>query len=137
MLKDLKGQWASASEAVEVAFDKAVAVTKAKVNSEEAIRLKQAAIDAYNQAESICKNLADVNGDGKFDAEDLKAAAAKAGLVWDKFDPDLKKALLKGGVAAAVFLLIPIIGHALAVPVFAATTAYFFLFGKLNGIGKK
>jgi hypothetical protein len=137
MLEDIKGQLAIASEAVEAAFRKAVAATGAVVSGEEAQKLKQKAVDAYNQAESICKNLADVNGDGKFDAEDLKSAAAKAGLVWDKFDPDLREALLAGGVAAAVFLLVPIFGHALAVPVFAATTAYFFLFAKLKGISKK
>jgi len=137
MLEDIKGRWASASEAVELAFKKAVERTGAVLSGEEAQKMKQAAVDVYNQAELICKNLADVNGDGKFDAEDLKAAAAKAGLVWDKFDPDLKKALLAGGVAAAVFLLIPIVGQALAIPVFAATTAYFFLFAKLKGIGKK
>jgi len=137
MLETVKGQLAIASEAVEVAFKKAVTATGAVINGEDAQKLKKKAVDAYNQAELICKNLADVNGDGKFDAEDLKAAAAKAGLVWDKFDPDLKEALLAGGVAAAVFLLVPIFGHALAVPVFAATTAYFFLFAKLKKIGKK
>jgi len=137
MLETLKGQLATASQAVEVFFKKAVEATGAKLNSEEAKKLKKKAVDAYNQAVLICRNLADVNGDGKFDAEDLKAAAEKAGLVWDKFDPDLKEALLAGGVASAVLLLVPVVGHALAVPVFAATTAYFFLFAKLKKISKK
>lgn len=137
MLENLKDQLAIASEAVEVAFKKGVEATGAVISGEEAQKLKKKAIDAYNQAELICRNLADVNGDGKFDAEDLKAAAEKAGLVWDKFDPDLKEALLAGGVASVVLLLVPFFGHILAVPVFAATTAYFFLFAKLKKIGKK
>jgi hypothetical protein len=137
MLETVRGHLTIASRAVDAAFKKAVVATGAIINSDDAQRLKRKGIDAYKQAESICKNLADVNGDGKFDADDLKAAAEKAGLVWDKFDPDLKEALLAGGVAAAVLLLVPVVGHALAVPVFAATTAYFFLFAKLKRIGKK
>jgi hypothetical protein len=137
MLQAFKDKLSIASKAVDEAFEKAVAATGAVINGEDSQELKKRAVDAYNQAELIFKNLADVNGDGKFDAEDLKAAAAKAGLVWDKLDPDVKQALLAGGVAAAVFLLVPIFGHALAVPVFAATTAYFFLFAKLKKIGKK
>ena len=120
-----------------VSFKKAVKKTGAIVNGDEAGMLKEKALVAYDQAKAICKNLADVNGDGKFDADDLKAAAEKAGLAWDKFDPDLKEALLAGSVAAVVLLLVPFVGHFLAVPVFAATTAYFFLFAKLKKLNKK
>ena len=137
MLEDFKKHLGTSAKAVEESFEKAVAKTGAKLNSEEAGRLKAKAVDVYNQAADICRNLADVNGDGKFDADDLKAAAEKAGLVWDKFDPDMKEALLAGGVAAVVLFLVPVVGHALAIPVFAATTAYFFLFAKLKKIGKK
>jgi hypothetical protein len=137
MFQVIKDKLSIASKAVEEAFKKAVEATGAIVNGDEAKKLKKQALDAYHQAASICRNLADVNGDGKFDAEDLKAAAKKAGLAWDKFDPELKEALLAGGVAAAVLLLIPVVGHILAVPVFAATTAYFFLFAKLKKMNKK
>ena len=137
MPKTLKEWSASAVEAVELAFKKAVEVTGAKLNSDEAKRLKKKAVDAYNQAAAICGNLVDVDGNGKFDSADLKAAAEKAGIAWDKLDPDLKEALLAGGVAAAVLLLVPVVGHALAVPVFAATTAYIFLFAKLKKMNKK
>lgn len=137
MPKTLKEWSATAVEAVELAFTKAVEKTGAVLNGEEAKKLKESALVAYDQAKDICKNLADVNGDGKFDADDLKAAAEKAGLAWDKFDPDLKEALLAGGVAAVTLLLVPVVGHALAIPIFAATTAYFFLFAKLKRLNKK
>jgi len=121
---------------VDEALKKAADKTGIRVTPDEARTLKEKATHAYDQAAAICKNLADVNGDGKFDADDLKAAAEKAGLMWDKFDPDLKEALLAGGVAAAALFFIPVAGHILAGPVFAATTAYFYLFAKLKKVGK-
>jgi hypothetical protein len=50
---------------------------------------------------NLSTNLADVNGDGKVDKEDLDAALAKIGSSWKALDPDLKTALL-AGVAAGV-----------------------------------
>lgn len=132
----IKSKLDVASAAVEEALKKALAKTQAKLDSEEATRLKGEALAAYEKAVAICKHLGDVNGDGKIDAEDLKAAAEKAGLIWEKFDPDLKQALLTGGVAAAALLVIPVAGHIVAIPVFAATTAYFFLFAKIKKIDK-
>ena len=137
MLQTLTGEMAIASKAVDDAFGKAVAATGAKVNREQARRLKAKAVVAYQQAASICRNLTDVNGDGVFDADDIRAAAEKAGLVWGKLDPDMKEALLAGAVAAVALLLVPIVGQALAVPVFAATTAYFYLIAKLKKSKKK
>jgi len=67
----------------------------------------------------------------------LKAAAEKAGIACDKVDPDLKEALLAGGVAGAALFFVPVAGHILAAPVFAATTAYFYLFAKLKKMGTK
>jgi hypothetical protein len=122
---------------VDAALKKAAAKTGVEVTRDEAMKLKEKAKHAYDQAAAICRNLADVNGDGKFDAEDLRAAAEKAGLVWEKIDPDLKEALLAGGVAGAALFFIPIAGHMLAVPVFAATTAYFFIFAKLKRASRK
>ena len=49
----------------------------------------------------LCTNMADVNGDGKVDKEDLDIALAKIGSSWKALDPDLKTALL-AGVAAGV-----------------------------------
>lgn len=121
---------------VDEALKKAADKTGIHVTPDEARTLKEKAVYAYDQAVKICKNLADVNGDGKFDADDLKAAAEKAGIAWDKVDPDLKEALLAGGVAGAALFFVPIAGHILAAPVFAATTAYFYLFAKLKSIGK-
>lgn len=121
---------------VDEALRKAAEKAGVDLTSDDAKTLKDKARQTYDQAVLICKNLADVNGDGRFDAEDLKAAAEKAGLVWDKFDPDLKEALLAGGVAGAALFFIPIAGHMLAIPVFAATTAYFYLFAKLKKAGK-
>ena len=45
--------------------------------------------------------LTDLNGDGKFDGDDLKLAAEKAGIGWDKLDPDIKTATVSrsGGVS--------------------------------------
>lgn len=122
---------------IQKALKKAARKTGREVTPDEARTLKDKAKDAYDHAVAICRNLVDVNGDGKFDADDLKAAAEKAGLAWDKFDPDLKEALLAGGVAAAALFFIPVAGHILAAPVFAATTAYFFIFAKLKKVGKK
>ena len=122
---------------VDSAMKKAADKTGIEVTPEEARTLKEKAKYAYDQAVVICKNLADVNGDGKFDADDLKAAAEKAGIAWDKVDPDLKEALLAGGVAGAALFFVPVAGHILAAPVFAATTAYFYLFAKLKKMGTK
>jgi hypothetical protein len=137
MRTTLKEWSATAVEAVELAFKKAVEKTGAVLNGDEAKKLKERALEVYDQATSICRNLVDVDGNGKFDADDLKAAAEKAGIAWDKVDPDMKQALLAGGVAAVTLFLVPVVGHALAVPIFAATTAYFFLFAKLKKLNKK
>ena len=49
----------------------------------------------------LCTNMADVNGDGKVDKEDLDIALAKIGSSWKALDPDLKTSLL-AGIAAGV-----------------------------------
>ena len=119
------------------AFDRAVKETGAALDSETAESIKKSAQDALESVKKISLYLTDLNGDGKLDSEDIKLAAEKAGIAWDKIDPDLKTALLAGGVAGVGVNFIPLVGQAVAVPAFVGTTAYFFLVAKLRGLGKK
>ena len=49
----------------------------------------------------IAKSLADVNGDGKVDIEDIKLATEKAGYAWNKLcSPELREAMTVGGAAS-------------------------------------
>ena len=134
MLKKLREKASGTSAIISRAFEKAVAKTGAVVDSETANKLKASALNAAKTAASIGKNLSDLNGDGKVDVEDLKLAAEKAGIAWNKIDPDLKTALVAGGAAGVGVNFIPLIGQLIAVPTFVATTAYFFLVAKLTKI---
>jgi len=137
MINEFKTKFGNASKAIDEAFKKALAATGAVVDSDTAKALKEKSLSAYNSAIDIGKNLADLNGDGKIDEADLKMAAEKIGIAWDKIDPDLKSALVAGAVASGVAFMIPFAGQALALPVFAATTAYFYLVGRLNSMKRK
>ena len=119
------------------AFDRAVKETGAALDSETAESIKKSALEALESAKKISLYLTDLNGDGKVDSEDIKLAAEKAGIAWDKIDPDLKTAMLAGGVAGVGVNFIPFVGQAIALPAFVGTTAYFFLVAKLRGLGKK
>ncbi len=119
------------------AFDRAVKETGAALDSETAESIKKSALEALDSAKKISLYLTDLNGDGKVDSEDIKLAAEKAGIAWDKIDPDLKTAMLAGGVAGVGVNFIPFVGQAIALPAFVGTTAYFFLVAKLRGLGKK
>ncbi|WP_170484291.1 hypothetical protein [Ruegeria sp. HKCCA5426] len=119
------------------AFNKAVKQTGAVLDSETAKRLKESTVSAMTMAGNIAKNMSDLNGDGKVDAEDLKVAAEKAGIAWDSIDADLKTALLAGGVAGVGVNIVPFVGQAIAIPTFIGTTAYFYLVTKLNNLKKK
>lgn len=132
MWSALKSKIGNSTALVDRAFTQAVKNTGAIVDSETAQSIKAKARSAVATASSISKNLVDVNGDGKIDAEDIKLAAEKAGVVWSKIDPDLKTALIAGGVAGAGVNFIPFVGQIVAFPAFVGTTAYFFLVAKLS-----
>jgi hypothetical protein len=133
----LKKGATDSSTIVNAAFNKAVKQTGAVLDSETAKSLKDNAISAMGTASSIAKNMTDLNGDGKVDAEDLKIAAQKAGIAWDSIDGDLKTALVAGGIAGVGVNVIPFVGQAIAIPTFIGTTAYFYLVAKLNNLKKK
>lgn len=136
MPSKLKEGLNATTKAVDALFKKAVAATGAVLDGETAKALKERTIEVYNSAIEMGKHLADLNGDGKLDEADVKLAAEKIGIAWDKIDSDLKTALVAGAVAAGALLLIPGIGHFLALPAFAAATAYFFLVAKLKAMNK-
>lgn len=125
------------SKIVNAAFDKAIKSTGEALDSETAQKIKEQTVAAMKTAADIASNIADLNGDGKVDAEDLRIAAEKAGIAWDKIDPDLKTALISGGVAGVGVNFIPIVGSMIAVPTFVGTTAYFYLVAKISSIKKK
>lgn len=136
MLNKIKEKIGDTTALVNAAFDKAVKETGAVLDSDTATALKEKTVSAMGTAKRIAVNIGDLNGDGKFDTEDLKVAAQKAGIAWDSIDPDLKAALLAGGVAGVGVNMVPLVGQAIAIPAFVATTAYFFLVAKLRKIGK-
>ena len=131
-LNNLKSKSLDYSKLVNIAFNKAVQKTGVVVESDVAQKIKTQTIAATKTAGVIAKNVSDLNGDGKVDVEDLKIAAQKAGIAWDKIDPELKTALLAGGAAGVGVNVIPIVGQAMAVPTFIGATAYVFVIGKLN-----
>lgn len=137
MLNWIKKTTTDTSAVVNKVFEQAVKQTGAALDSETANWLKERTTTAMSTATAIGKNMSDLNGDGKVDVEDLKIAAEKAGIAWESIDADLKAALIAGGVAGIGVNFIPFIGQAIAVPTFAATTAYFFLVAKLNNLKKK
>lgn len=136
MIRRIKQGLFSTSAIVNKAFDRAVRQTGAVLDSETAASVKKGAGSAVETARSIGMHLTDLNGDGKVDAEDLKIAAQKAGVAWDRIDPDLKTALVAGGVAGVGVNVIPFVGQAITVPTFVATTAYFYLVAKLSKLRK-
>lgn len=137
MIKSIKNLFDSSTTLVNRVFDRAVKETGAALDSETADRIKEATKSAVTTARELSLYLTDINGDGKFDTEDLKLAAEKAGIVWDKLDPDLKTAMLAGGAAGIGVNFIPFVGQAIALPAFVGTTAYLYLVAKLRGLGKK
>jgi hypothetical protein len=133
-LSKLKPKSLDYSKLVNTAFDTAVKKTGAVVQSDVAQKIKDQTISSMKTAGAIAKNMSDLNGDGKVDVEDLKIAAEKAGIAWEKIDPDLKTALTVGGVAGVGVNVIPVIGQAMAIPTFVGGTAYAFVKIKLKKI---
>ena len=126
----------SMTNIVDKSFKQAIKKTGAVLDSDTAKLIKEQAGKAVETAGKIAKNLGDVNGDGKVDADDLKLAAEKAGIVWDKIDSDLKTALLAGGavgIGTQWFVgWIPIIGQGLGMTAFIGVTAYTFIMAKIS-----
>lgn len=137
MWNEIKEKFGGSTALVTQVYERAIKETGAAVDSEAAGKIKEATRTAITTARKISLYLTDVNGDGKFDGEDIKLAAEKAGVAWDKIDPDLKTALLAGGAAGIGVNFIPFVGQAITVPAFVGTSAYFYLVAKLRGIGKK
>jgi len=137
MWQKVKEKFSGSTDVVAQVFDRAVKESGAALDSEAAAKLKEATKSAIETARKVSLYLTDLNGDGKFDSEDIKLAAEKAGIAWDKIDPDLKTAMLAGGAAGIGVNFIPFIGQAVAVPAFVVTTAYFYMVAKLRGIGRK
>lgn len=137
MWSKIKEKLGGSTALVNQVFDRAVKETGTALDSETASHIKEATKSAVATARKVSLYLTDLNGDGKFDGEDLKLAAEKAGIAWDKIDPDIKTAMLAGGAAGLGANFIPFVGQAIALPTFVGTTAYFYLVAKLRGLGKK
>lgn len=137
MWRKIKDSFGGTSTLMNQVFDRVVKETGAVLDSDAANQIKASTRAAIGTARKISVNLTDLNGDGKFDTEDIKLAAEKAGMAWDKIDPDIKTAMLAGGVAGIGVNVIPLVGQAIAIPTFVGTTAYFYVIAKLRGIGRK
>lgn len=137
MWQSLKEKVGGQTALVNQVFDRVAKETGAALDSETAGQIKEATKSAVATARKISLYLTDLNGDGKFDGDDLKLATEKAGIAWEKLDPDLKTAMLAGGAAGIGVNFIPFLGQAIAVPTFVGTTAYFYLVAKFRGLGKK
>lgn len=137
MWQKIKNRFSGSSALVDQVFDRIVQETGAVLDSEAANQIKASTRTAVATARKVSINLTDLNGDGKFDSADIKLAAEKAGIAWDRIDPDIKTAMLAGGVAGIGVNVIPFVGQAIAVPTFVGTTAYFYVIAKLRSIGRK
>jgi len=137
MVSKLKSSLTSTTDIATKAIERVSKETNTKLDSDTVRKLKEQTKNAVTTAIAVCKNLGDVNGDGKVDRDDVKYALEKAGYVWDKVDSDLKEALLIGGVAALGANTVPLVGQALAVPTFVGATAVFFVQTKISAISVK
>lgn len=137
MVSKLKSSLTSTTDIATKAIERVSKETNTKLDSDTAQKLKEQTKNAVKTSIAVCKNLGDVNGDGKIDREDVKSALEKAGYGWDKVDSDLKEALLIGGVAGFGMNALPVVGQALAIPTFAGATAVFFVRAKISAISVK
>ena len=137
VVSKLKSSLINTTDIATKAIESVSKESNAMLDSDAIQKLKEQTKNAVKTSIAVCKNLGDVNGDGKIDREDVKFALEKAGYVWDKVDSDLKEALLIGGVAAFGVNAVPLIGQALAIPTFAGATAVFFVRAKISAISVK
>jgi hypothetical protein len=136
-LSKLKSAAIDVSPIVNKAFDRVIKESGSVLDSDTAQEIKRQTLIAMKSASSIARNIGDVNGDGKIDKEDLKLAAKKAGIVWDKIDPDLREALIIGGVAGVGINAIPVFGQLVAGPAFLMGTALFYVRAKISSLAGK
>jgi hypothetical protein len=137
ILLNLKSAALDVSPIVNKAFDRVIKESGSVLDSDTAQVIKRQTLGAMKSASSIAKNIGDVNGDGKIDKEDLKLAAKKAGIVWNKIDPDLREALLIGGAAGIGVNAIPVVGQFVAGPAFLMGTAMFYIRAKISSFAGK
>ena len=117
---------------VDSMYNKVAAEINVKADSVKKAEITSKTKELMQAAFSIAKNLCDLNGDGKIDEKDLKFAAEKAGIVWDKLDPEFKKAFLLGGAVGVATNVVPLIGSFVAVPLFVVSTCMFYIKFKLQ-----
>ena len=137
VVSKLKSSLINTTDIATKAIESVLKESNAMLDSDAIQKLKEQTKNAVKTSIAVCKNLGDVNGDGKIDREDVKSALEKAGYVWDKVDSDLKEALLIGGVAAFGVNAVPLIGQALVIPTFTGATAVFFVRAKISAISVK
>jgi hypothetical protein len=116
----------------EVVFEKVTREIGVKVEAVRRAEIIAKTKELMAVAFRIGKNLCDLNGDGKIDEADLKIAAEKAGIVWDKLDPDFKKAFMLGGAVGVATNVVPLIGSVVAVKAFVLATCLFYIKFKLE-----
>ena len=115
------------------ALDRAANEENVQLNEEKRNAILEGAKDALKTVRDISKSLADVNGDGKVDIEDIKLATEKAGYAWNKLSPELREAMTVGGAASIGAAAVPFIGTALMLPTFLMGTSVWYLRNKLKG----
>ena len=91
VVSKLKSSLINTTDIATKAIESVSKESNAMLDSDAIQKLKEQTKNAVKTSIAVCKNLGDVNGDGKIDREDVKSALEKAGYGWDKVDSDLKE----------------------------------------------